>query len=77
MAKVPPQDERCNSWIVVSKETGKAVFETWNENVVIAVDETRYDIFTALAWLQKINREIRDRRELEARSESGMEGSSI
>lgn len=46
----------CNSWIIVSKATGKPVLETYSTKVVNAINLEKYEVFTALAWLQNLNR---------------------
>lgn len=46
----------CNSWIIVDRQTGKPVLETWSEAVVRAVNLDRYEVWTAHAWLVSLNR---------------------
>ena len=48
----------CNSWIVVSRATGKPVLETWSASVAGAVNLDRYEVLTALAWLQRFNASV-------------------
>ena len=48
----------CNSWIIVSKETGKAIFETWQESVTRKVNTRKYEVLTAYDYLCGINRKI-------------------
>ena len=48
----------CNSWIIVSRETGKPVFETWSQHAAESVNAARYEVLTALEWLQRFNRSI-------------------
>jgi hypothetical protein len=43
------------SWIVVSKATGKAVFETFNARTALAVNLERYDVLTAEDYLERFN----------------------
>lgn len=48
----------CNSWIIVSRETGSPVLETWQESVALKVNLDRYEVLTALEWLQRFNRRV-------------------
>lgn len=47
------------SWIIVSRETGRPVLETYSARVAGAVDLARYEVLTALAWLQRFNEGVR------------------
>ena len=59
MARVPELEPHCNSWVIVNRATGKAVLETRNRSVVIAVNEAAYEVLTALQWLVRINGKTR------------------
>lgn len=48
----------CNSWVVVSKETGQAVLETWSQEVVDAINRERYTVVTSYEWLVSLNRKM-------------------
>jgi hypothetical protein len=48
------------SWIIVSRETGKPVLETWSSRTADAVDRARYEVLTALQWLQRFNAGLRE-----------------
>ena len=61
-APVPPLPYGCNSWVVVSKATGKPVFETYTQGIAESVNTTSYEVLTALAWLQRLNREMKQGR---------------
>ena len=50
------------SWIVASKATGKAVLETFDPKVVKAINTTKYEVYTSLQWLQKVNRESKTKK---------------
>ncbi len=43
------------SWVVASKATGKAVFETYSAEVVGAVNREKYEVYTIYDWLVKVN----------------------
>jgi len=43
------------SWVVVSLETGRAVFETFDRATAEAVNLKRYRVVTILQWLQEVN----------------------
>lgn len=47
------------SWVIVSRETGRPVLETYSARVAGAVDLARYEVLTALAWLQRFNSEVK------------------
>lgn len=49
----------CNSWILVSRETGKPLCETWNPKLVARVNTERIEVLTALEWLQRFNRQVK------------------
>jgi hypothetical protein len=53
--KIPNLPRGCGSWVVVSKETGEAVLETYSKKVAQAVNQSSYDVVTALEWLYRIN----------------------
>lgn len=47
------------SWIITHRETGKAVFEIFNPKVAAAVNRDRYNVQTALEYLQAMNAIVR------------------
>ena len=49
-----------NSWIIVSRATGRPVLETFSVRVADAVDRGRYEVLTALQWLQRFNASVRE-----------------
>lgn len=51
------------SWVIVSKDTGKAVFETFEKRTVDAINTDRYAAVPILDYLVNINRIIRDKGE--------------
>ena len=46
----------CNSWVVVCRATGQAVMETYQHSVAEKVNQTKYEVLTAYAWLVRISR---------------------
>jgi hypothetical protein len=48
------------SWIIEDRATGKPVLETFNFELVQFVNLGRYRVWTALHWLQEVNRRIAD-----------------
>ena len=44
------------SWIVISKETGAAIFETFSKDVADKVNLEKYIVLGALAYLQGLNK---------------------
>ena len=50
----------CNSWVVVDKQTGAAVLETYSEKIADAINRERYNVHTALEYLQNLNQSLRN-----------------
>lgn len=48
-----------SSWIIVSRDTGKPVLETFSRAVADAVNVNKYEVLTALEWLQRFNRQCK------------------
>jgi hypothetical protein len=46
------------SWIVVSRETGRAVLETYSASVAAKVNTVAYEVLPVLEWLHLLNREL-------------------
>lgn len=57
--QVPELEPWCGSWIVVSRETGKPVLETFNPRVAGAINLARYEVLTAYRWLVRLNAAIK------------------
>lgn len=55
MSTVPPLERHCRSWVVVDRTTGKAVLETFSRIVADAINQNRYSVVTAAAWLASLN----------------------
>lgn len=49
----------CNSWIIVSRDTGKPVWETYSDKLASAVNMEKYEILTAYQWLVRLNQSIK------------------
>lgn len=47
-----------HSYIVLSKETGKAVYETFQKSVAYKVNTKSYLVMTAKDYLESLNRKI-------------------
>lgn len=43
------------SWIVQDRATGQLVLETYDFELVQFINVRRYRVWTALAWLQRLN----------------------
>jgi len=55
MSAVPKFEPHCNnSWIAVSRETGKPVFETYRRKTAEHINQERYEVVTAHQWLARI-----------------------
>jgi hypothetical protein len=48
------------SWIIVSRDTGKPVFETWHETTAQKINTTKYQVFTAYGYLCQLNSQIKE-----------------
>jgi len=59
MARVPNLEHNCNSWIITRKSTGVAVLETFEREVAEAVNQDKYEVWTALSYLQNLNKKIK------------------
>lgn len=49
------------SWIIVRKDDGAVVFETFNPKVAAAVNTVHYRAVPVLEYLQSLNRAIKER----------------
>jgi len=55
---IPSLPHGCGSWIVVRKGSLDAVYETWSRSVAEKVNADRYQVLTALDYLQRFNAAI-------------------
>jgi hypothetical protein len=46
---------RSASWVIVDRETGRAVCEIWRESVAAKVNAARYEAVPVLDWLYRVN----------------------
>lgn len=53
---IPELEHHCGSWVVVDREMGGAVLETFSRSVAEAVNLERYEVMTALEYLAALNR---------------------
>jgi len=51
---------RSNSWVIVNKITGDAIFETWNENTAKAINTKMYTAMTAYDYLCNLNQKAKN-----------------
>ena len=47
------------SWIIVNKQTGKAVFETFCKEFAETINREKYIALPALEYLQQLNRSLK------------------
>ncbi len=59
---VPPLPPNCNSWVIIRKASGKAVFETFDPLVVVALNPDTALAVPALTYLETFNRSILETR---------------
>lgn len=45
----------CNSWIITRLDTGAAVMETWNAELITRVNLKKYRVQTAYEYLTGLN----------------------
>lgn len=48
------------SWVIVRKNDGKAVLETWNPRVAGAINRAVYDVVPAWKYLATLNARIKE-----------------
>lgn len=56
MAMVPDLEPHCGSWVIVHRETGEAVMETFNRSTAEKVNQSAFEVVTALQWLDRVNK---------------------
>lgn len=56
---VPDLEPYCGSWIVVSRETGKAVLEIYTRNTAERINQEKYEVLTTSQWLIRFNQMVR------------------
>ncbi len=54
------ETELIGSWIVVSRETGNPVLETFHKRTADAVNLAKYEVLTAHEWLARFNRRVKE-----------------
>lgn len=47
------------SWVIVDKQTGKAVMETFNQATADAINREKFNVLPALEYLQQLNRNLK------------------
>jgi hypothetical protein len=48
-----------SSWIVIDRNTGLPVCETFNQAIAAKINEARYEVLPALQWLQRFNASVK------------------
>jgi hypothetical protein len=48
------------SWVVVQKDTGKVILETFDPKMVAAINLDRYRVIPILKYLTSLNRQIKE-----------------
>jgi hypothetical protein len=57
---IPELEPHCGSWVVVDRETGESVLETFSKRLAESINQNRYEVVTALQWLHRFNGRARD-----------------
>ena len=55
---IPTLPHNCNSWTVVSRQTGEPVLETFSPSVAGKINLNSYFVVTTLQWLQGFNQSL-------------------
>jgi hypothetical protein len=53
---------RSGSWVIVNRQTGEAILETFSEKVTKAINTKKYQVMTAYDYLCKLNANIKAQR---------------
>jgi hypothetical protein len=56
--KAPPLPPYCNSWVIVSRETGRPVMETTSRRIVERINGDRYEVMSAVDFLHRFNARV-------------------
>jgi hypothetical protein len=56
---IPNLEPFCGSWIVVSRETGNPVLETYSRDTAEKINQEKYEVLTAYQWLMRFNKEVK------------------
>lgn len=59
-SNIPDLPHNCNSWIIVRRGTLDSVAEVYERSTVARVNFAKYEALTALDYLQRRNRQIRE-----------------
>ena len=59
MASIPPLEPHCHSWVIVARDNGQPVLETYERKTAEAVNQDRYEVITALQWLVRFDKSSR------------------
>jgi len=43
------------SWVIVNKQTGKCVFETWQKSVMQKINTEKYKVVPIKEWLSSLS----------------------
>jgi len=57
---IPPLEPHSGSWVVVSRETGQPVLETFDAGTAGKVNQEKYEVLTAQQWLGRFNKQVAD-----------------
>lgn len=50
---------KSNSWIIVNKNTGEAVFETYNKKVAESINHEKYEALSSHEYLTKLSASLK------------------
>lgn len=58
--RIPDLPHSCNSWVIVRRGTLDSVAEVYERSTVAKINFAKYEPLTALDYLQRRNRQIKD-----------------
>lgn len=53
---------RTASWVIVSRTTGEAIFETFNPRLAMTINQTKYEVKPVGLYLADLNRRLKEAR---------------
>lgn len=65
---VPELESFCGSWVVVSRETGEPVFETYSQETAEKINQEKYEVLTSYQWLIRFNKSVAGQAEKKVQS---------
>lgn len=58
--KVPALPRNCNSWVVIRKNTGERILESFDRKLISNINQKAYYVLPTLHWLQIFNKLVKE-----------------